>query len=397
MHRGKIGLASLSVMTAGYRATSLLPPSSQRIYLIHESYMQTRSKTLDEVIDFVNQYLGWRNWAVFAYNSAIENIFPIFFIALHDRLFSWGFIADFFSFFLFSMFSTTYGYLVNDLSDRDLDRSHRKSNTFEDDSIWKATLIVILFLFLSAPFGIRFVGKGLFLPIWLGWFLVTTCYSLKPIRLKERGKIGLTFVVLAQRVLPTLIVFEAFGHWDGITVFVFTLYIFFRGLSSDVNHQLDDYQNDAGTSTATFAVKTGIAKVKSLLCLSLEMEKVLLIFCLVLMYFRLDDMRVQNVSLILPILIGYIVVYGASFFYVKKGTSVDIVNPFACGRKSIFHFLHHTFPSVVLPLYLGILLLSKYSISITILIFFALYRKLYSVELIVNTFPFSIVKRLFVR
>jgi 4-hydroxybenzoate polyprenyltransferase len=352
---------------------------------------------MKKLFHFISSYLGWRNWAVFAYNSAIENIFPIFFIALHDRLFSWGFVADFFSFFLFSIFSTTYGYLVNDLSDRDLDRSHRKSNTFEDDSIRKATLIVLLFLLLSAAFGILFVGKRLFLPLWLGWFLVTTCYSLKPIRLKERGKIGLAFVVLAQRVLPTLIVFAVFGHWDGITVFVFTLYIFFRGISSDVNHQLEDYQNDARTSTATFAVRTGVAKIKSLLRFSLEIEKVLLIFCLVLMYFRLVDMRVQNVSLILPILIGYIVVYGASFFYAKRGTPIDVVNPFACGRKSVFHFLHHTFPSVVLPVYLGVLLVSKYPMSITILIFFALYRKLYSVELIANTFPFSVLKRMFVR
>ena len=359
--------------------------------------MQGRNKYISELVRFVNQYFGWRNWSVVVYNSVIENVFLIFYIALRNQLFHLNFMIDFFIFLAFSIFSTSYGYLVNDFADKELDALHDKENTFEDDSKFKAGLIVLLFLAMGVSCGLHFLSNHLFLPLWVLWILIATFYSLRPFRLKERGTVGLIFVVIAQRVLPILIIFAAFEHFEMVDVVVFTAYIFFRGLSSDVNHQLEDYQNDVRTSTATFAIRTGIAKVKSLLRFSLEIEKVLLIFCLVLMYFRLVDMRVQNVSLILPILIGYIVVYGASFFYAKRGTPIDVVNPFDSGRKSVFHFLHHTFPSVELQVYMGVLIVSKYQMSITILIFFALYRKLYSVELIANTFPFSVLKRMFVR
>lgn len=232
---------------------------------------------------FIHQYLGWRNWSVLTYNSAIENVFPIFYIALHDRLFSWRFAGDFFIFFLFSMFSTSYGYLINDLSDRDLDRAHGKANTFENDSLSKATLVVLFFLLLSLAFASNFWGKQGFLALWLVWFLITTFYSLRPIRLKERGKVGLAFVVIAQRVLPTLIVFAAFSHWDAITILVFTSYMLFRGLSSDVSHQLEDYHRNVATGTGTYAVQSGFEKTRKLFRVSLEMEKVLLFLCLLIM------------------------------------------------------------------------------------------------------------------
>lgn len=345
------------------------------------------------IIESINQYLGWRNWSVLTFNSAIENVFPIFYIALHDRLFSWRFVGDFFVFFLFSMFSTSYGYLINDLSDRDLDRVHEKANTFENDSILKATLVVLFFLLLSLVFASKFFEKEGFILLWLGWFLITTFYSLKPIRLKERGKVGLAFVVIAQRVLPTLIVFAAFSHWDVVTVLVFALYMLFRGLSSDINHQLEDYHRDITTSTGTFAVQSGFEVTRKLFRLSLEMERVLLFFCMLLMYVQLPNDRIFGISLILPLIIVYLILVITAWFQIRWKSSKTDVNPFIPGRKDLFQFLHHGFPSVALPLYLLLFLITKNWIFVFILVFFVVYRKLYSLELLAGSFPVKVVRK----
>jgi 4-hydroxybenzoate polyprenyltransferase len=345
-------------------------------------------------INFINKYLGWRNWSVLTYNSAIENVFPIFYIALHDRLFSWRFVGDFLLFFLFSMFSTTYGYLVNDLSDRDLDRSHKKANTFEDDSSSKAALIVIFFLMLSLVFARNFWGRQGFFPLWLGWFLITTFYSLRPIRLKEKGKVGLAFVVVAQRVLPTLIAFAAFEHWDTITVLVFTLYMLFRGLSSDLNHQLEDYKRDASTGTLTYAVETGLQKTGRTFRFSLEAEKGLLLICLFIMYLMLPRVQAYGFSLLLPPLLLYLLLYGLNWLQlIKHGNNID-VNPFSYGKKDVFQFIHHAFPSVLLPVYLLLVLSYQNWIFLSLLIFLIGYRRLYSFKLIKNSYPIQIIRKM---
>ncbi|NMB81970.1 MAG: DUF1015 domain-containing protein, partial [Ignavibacteria bacterium] len=46
------------------------------------------------------------------------------------------------------------------------------------------------------------------------------------------------------RVLPILLLFAAFKHHAWIEVMVLTVYVLFRGLSSDLNHQVEDYDND---------------------------------------------------------------------------------------------------------------------------------------------------------
>jgi 4-hydroxybenzoate polyprenyltransferase len=296
-------------------------------------------------------------------------------------------MKDFFLFLLFSVFSTTYGYLINDLTDKELDKLHGKRNTFENDSRPKAFYIVLFFLTLSILFGFRFLKNPFFLPLWVCWGLVATFYSLKPIRLKERGKVGLFFVVFAQRILPALLIFAAFNHYALTDVIVFTAYIFFRGLSSDLNHQLEDYLNDSGTGTGTYAVTAGLQKAKKVFRFSLESEKSLLIVCLVVMYLKIRGFEIYGISLLLPIVFIYLVLYALNLFEIKsKGADVDI-NPFVPGRKNIFQFIHHAFPSVVLPFYLLAMLVFKEWMFISILIIFVVFKRMYSPSLILNSFP----------
>jgi 4-hydroxybenzoate polyprenyltransferase len=331
--------------------------------------------------------LGWRHWSVLTHNSIIENIFLLFFIALRDKLFTTSFIFDLILFLLFSIFSTTYGYLINDIADRELDKLHGKNNTFENDSYTKAILIVLLFLILSILFGFRFLGNPLFIPLWICWGLAATFYSLPPVRLKERGKTGLIVVVLAQRVLPTLLIFAAFKHYAWVDLIVFTAYIFFRGLSSDLNHQLSDYQNDFLTKTDTFAVEAGKIKAQKIFRYSLEMEKVLLLFCLVIMCVETPHIDIYGISPIIPVLIAYLFLYGLCQMKIRSLESYSDANPFVPVRKNIFQFIHHAFPSVILPFYLLLLLVYEKWLFFPILLVFGLLRNMYSLEAIKNTYP----------
>jgi 4-hydroxybenzoate polyprenyltransferase len=142
----------------------------------------TESKKSFHPIRFINHYFGWRNWAVLVYNSVPENMYVMFFIALRQELYSIKFVGDFFVFLLFSFFCTTYGYLVNDLGDKELDKIHGKENTFSNDSSTKAGIIVLSFLFVSILLSLQFIRSPFFLFSWLLWFIVATAYSLNVFR-----------------------------------------------------------------------------------------------------------------------------------------------------------------------------------------------------------------------
>ncbi len=353
--------------------------------------MRARNKYISELIRFLNHYLGWRSWSVIVYNSVFENIFLIFYISLHNQLFSANFIFDFCIFLGFSIFSTSYGYLINDLADKELDALHGKENTFGDDSRIKAGLIVLLVFVLSICLGMRFVKNPGFVALWLCWGFIATFYSIRPIRLKERGKVGLISAVIAQRVLPTLIIFAAFKHYVLSDLIVFTVYVFFRGVSSDLNHQLEDYRKDLGTKTETYPVRTGLPKAQKVFRLSLETEKALLIFCLLVMYLNLRDFQILGIPVLLPALIAYLFLYGVNWLQIWSQGAEGDFNPFVPSRKDIFQFIHHAFPSVILPFYLLLLLAYEKWLFIFILLFFMILRKMYSLDLIRNSYPVRVI------
>jgi 4-hydroxybenzoate polyprenyltransferase len=341
----------------------------------------------------VKQYFGWRNWAILTHNSIIENLFVVFYIAICRDIIVVDYFTDLFIFIVFSMFSTTFGYLVNDFADIDLDARHGKINTFTKDSKLKAGAIVVFFGILSILFGLRFVHNQIFAGLWIIWILLTTFYSLKPLRLKEKGKIGLAVVVLAQRVFPILLLFTAFDYNEFPEFVIFTLYVLFRGLSSDLNHQIEDYRNDALTETQTFAVDTGLDRAEKFFRFSLEIEKICLLASLSAMFLSSPGtLQFFGISLLLPPLIAGMVLVILAWFQ----TSVHHVriNPFESGRKDIFQFIHHGFPSVILPFYMLLILMILHWQFIGIIAIMVIYRKMYSVETILNSFPLRIIRNL---
>ncbi len=357
--------------------------------------MQIKNKLILNLIQFTNHYFGWRNWAVLVYNSIMENMFVIFYIFLRQDAYSVESIFSFFIFLLFSSFCTTYGYLINDLGDKELDKLHGKNNTFQNDSNFKSIVIVLFFLLLSIVFSFPFISSPAFLFFFITWFCIASAYSIKPFRLKERGKTGLIFVVIAQRVLPVLIVFSAFNHLNFLDCSVLTMYIFFRGLSSDVNHQLEDYQKDARTDTSTYAVQAGLEKTQKIFRFSLELEKIFLLLSLLLIMVKLFHIKFVSMPAILPVFIFYIFLYVWSFIIILLHKDKQNINPFInTGRKNIFQIIHHTFPSVILPMYFLVVLTTENYWFLFIIFFIFLIRTMYSINFIIGLFSAKKMKNL---
>ena len=342
----------------------------------------------------IQRILGWRNWAVFTYNAFIEHIFLVFYIALITHNYTNTFIVHLFFFYAFSVFSTSYGYLINDLSDRELDARHGKPNVFGDISAPSATMIVLLVFVISALFTYPFWFQPGFLLLWGLWLFSATFYSLKPIRLKERGAAGLVVVVTAQRLLPTLLVFSAFSYMQVADVLLFALYIFLRGFASDINHQLEDYELDARTGTQTFAVSGGYRKTRRWFHRVLEMEKVMLLLVLTRIGYVLSVHYGDWYRISWLLLAIYLPLYVYSLWRIHSG---DERNPFLPDKKNVFQFVHHPFPTIVLPVFLMALLIPHNRWYILILFVFVLNKRLLSLQVLANSYPVVLVRKLLTR
>jgi 4-hydroxybenzoate polyprenyltransferase len=300
----------------------------------------------------IKKYLGWRNWAVFNFNSLFENQALLYAILLIRQDYSPVAFYSVAGLLLLSIFATTFGYLINDFFDRDLDFEHGKENTFSDDSKFKAALIVTLFLLLTLLFSWPFRRSVLFIIFMSTWLLISVLYSMPPVRIKERGALGLLLVVMAQRFLPALIVFSILG-WPGLMfTALFLFYIFSRGLSSDLNHQISDWKKDLQTKTNTFVVEKGLHRATVLFYFNLVLERLLLSAILVLLFWPLI-----NFPLPIQILHGTVTLfYLGVWVWAGLSEKSQPENPFA-PQRSLSQFLHHSFPTVILTLELNLFLI----------------------------------------
>ncbi len=337
------------------------------------------------------QIFGWRNWAVFLYNSFIEHIFVAFYILLITGQYSNDKLVQLLAFYCFSILSTSFGYLLNDLADRELDALHGKSNTFEQDSVLRAFMVVSAVFLASVVFTIPFWGQSAFLALWGIWIFLTYAYSAPPFRLKERGRIGLIVVVLAQRVLPVLLLFAAFRFTDAFDIILLTFYILLRGFASDLNHQLEDYTLDAKTGTGTFVVKEGIEKTRKLFRRILDLERWFQLLVVFRVGWRLQDFyHFPSWWLVL-----FFSVYGAMFLFAFfRRVRGEDPNPFLTTQKSIFQFLHHPFQNIILPFLLLIPLIVENYYFLTILPLFLFNKKLLRKQTLLQSFPAQLVRQL---
>jgi 4-hydroxybenzoate polyprenyltransferase len=317
------------------------------------------------------RFLSWRHWGLIRYNSVWQNISALFYIGLTQRRADIFFLRDMLLFLTLSLAGTAYGYLVNDLADVELDRRAQKPNVLADTSRGKAILVVAVAALVAILCSLPFLRKPWFLPLWVSWAFVTSFYSLRPIRLKERGAIGLAATAIAQQPLPMAMAFAALGQlptWGGLA---FVLYTALRGASSDIGHQMRDRAGDVAAGAATFAASHGHRIIARLYGASLEMEKIALGAVLVILLRELPAVRFGQtyIAIAWPLLILYIVLLaatvGRAWRQLRGGQWVDPYDESPEGPpRDLLHLIHQLLPGVLLPLYLAMWLTVYYWPSI---------------------------------
>jgi 4-hydroxybenzoate polyprenyltransferase len=310
------------------------------------------------------QILSRRNWGLVRYNAVFHNLAALLYLGLVYQIDSPGFFLLALRFAVLSTCLTAYGYFVNDLADTGLDQRHHKPNPFLNLSRPVAALVVGFFLLAGLALALPFQNTPGFAPILLLWVFLSSAYSLRPLRLKERGGLGLAASVLSQQTLPVMLLFLAFAPaWDwGALIFVG--FASLRGLCSDVSHQLRDYPDDRQTHTRTYVVERGENHGAAVYAISLEASALFTGVVLGWLIGSIPAARLGRLHLpfspIWPVMLLYLLLLGRTvgraWRAYRQGT-LPQVDPYNESRQTSarngLHWMHHSLPGVILPLWLA--------------------------------------------
>jgi len=198
-----------------------------------------------------------------------------------------------------------FGYLTNDLGDRNKDKIIQKENVTCDLSNVSLVLLFVLFLSLAiAPWFYFPMRKWSYLLLFTQFFLFYI-YAFPPFRFKEKGVLGVVVDSLYAHVNPAILAAYTFylfteeTYQNFVSFIIFLgLWQFFVGIRGILFHQHKDYLNDINSGTKTFVTSIGKQKVSVLLkYIVLPIEA--FTFILFASYFSFDQIY------FLPIIITY--------------------------------------------------------------------------------------------
>lgn len=158
-----------------------------------------------------------------------------------------------------------FGYFCNDVTDREADRkAGRPNGTLALTKMQIALLFAFFVVVALVPWVLYFPVNWVSLGLLAGQFLLFIAYATPPLRLKERGVLGLVADALYAHAIPailagytfhlltnqiykhTFLLLGALGSWQ-----------FFLGLRNILQHQILDVEHDRGAGSCTYAVQAG--------------------------------------------------------------------------------------------------------------------------------------------
>lgn len=158
----------------------------------------------------------------------------------------------------------TFGYVANSFADVREDVRSGKGSVFAGWSAERAAGVVgVAAVAGLVPLFLPPMGRNLALLSGVISVVVAAAYSLRPIRLKERGVFGVLSSALAQRTLPTLTIMLYFGSLT-VPLALFVLMSLLVGVRFILVHQADDVISDQITGTRTFATRIGVHRTEEL-------------------------------------------------------------------------------------------------------------------------------------
>jgi 4-hydroxybenzoate polyprenyltransferase len=187
-------------------------------------------------------------------------------------------------------FSFAFGYALNDLADRHVDRLAGKRRLIVDLHPLAGGGIIALLAIAGIVSLLPFYRAPYLLALVLASYVVAALYSLPPVRFKERGWIGVMVSAAGEYAFPVLVIsalFRSIGWETGLLAMLFLI----SGLRGELVHQLLDYKTDRQAGVQTYAVKRGrIASLWQVRWLVFPIELALLGAVLAAMLWRLPEL-----------------------------------------------------------------------------------------------------------
>jgi 4-hydroxybenzoate polyprenyltransferase len=156
-----------------------------------------------------------------------------------------------------------YVSLLNDWTDRAIDKAAGKSNRLAEKSTAFASLVLGVCVAIGFGFGFYFWTLAPAISLWyLGAWVAYSLYSLPPFRLKVRGFWGVLADAAGAHFFPQLFTVALISNWFGYAVltdwwWATSIWALTCGIRNILWHQLSDVAADRQAGIDTFVTRVG--------------------------------------------------------------------------------------------------------------------------------------------
>lgn len=239
------------------------------------------------------------------------------------------------------------GILINDLTDREIDRRSGKERWITSVHFLAGVLIPVVLLASGFIALIKAGSDTTVLAAFTATALVGTFYSLKPIRFKERGIWGILAYSFSAAILHALVPWTLFRPPFWLLPFLFVIILAEKWVQI-LFHQIVDYDTDSAERVRSFAVVAGSSKAEQGLGF---ISHVALTVDLVVLGYILYFMKEKPLFCWLIGLAGLGGIIG-SFFYVrviskKHKTTTALTEKLPWAYLGLSHVLFHVIPTLL--------------------------------------------------
>jgi 4-hydroxybenzoate polyprenyltransferase len=203
-----------------------------------------------------SRVLSLRAWRLALAGPSVYWFFPIFYVLLssHIRPSPLGL----FGLMMALVLSASWGFLINDLADRESDAKSGRQDDIHGHGIGRGRMYAMILATAGGSWAIVFaIGGGVPFKVVLAInYLIAFLYSCPPARLKVRGFWGFLANSLIERPLPVLVILTYMRYYTAATVL---LPVLVELTWSVFKHQAADIKGDSEAKVRTFAVSLGEA------------------------------------------------------------------------------------------------------------------------------------------
>ncbi|MDG6994428.1 MAG: UbiA family prenyltransferase [Nitrososphaerota archaeon] len=210
--------------------------------------------TQSRVFGKITSVFRLRAWKLAIAGPSVYWYFPIFFVLLSTSLNVnlWGISG----LFIAMMVSAAWGFILNDLMDREADAKSGRADSIHGHSLGRRSMeILIISTALFSWVIVFLIGGGIIFKLVLAInYLFGALYSIPPIKFKVRKFWGFFANSVMERPLPILVFLTYMNYYTVWTIILPTV----MELSWSVfKHQAADVKEDTRAKVSTLAVQLG--------------------------------------------------------------------------------------------------------------------------------------------